>query len=54
MAASSDLDHGRYALIQLDTIAGEVAVNVHKALHWCRRAFVEEKVVSSAHLLILG
>ena len=46
MRAPSELDHGRYALVQLDTVAGEVAHNVHKALHWCRRAFVEGKAVS--------
>ena len=39
-----DLDHGRFALIQLDSIAGDVARNVHNAYSWCRRAFEEERV----------
>ena len=38
------LDHGRFALIQLDSIAGEVNRNVHNAYSWCRRAFEEERV----------
>jgi hypothetical protein len=29
----------KFAAIQLDTIAMEVNHNVHKALHWTRRAF---------------
>ena len=32
----------RLAAIQLDTIACEVNLNVHKALHWARRAFEQE------------
>jgi predicted amidohydrolase len=35
------VDPGRFALVQLDTVAGEVAANVHKALHWTRRAFLQ-------------
>ena len=29
----------KFAAVQLDTIAMEVNRNVHKALHWARRAF---------------
>jgi len=34
-------DEDKLAAIQLDTIACEVRQNVHKAMHWARRAFLE-------------
>ena len=30
----------KFAVVQLDTIAGAVAHNVHKAMNWTRRAFL--------------
>jgi len=35
------MENMKLAAVQLDTIAGEVNHNVHKALNWCRRAFDE-------------
>lgn len=34
-------DNPKLAVIQLDTIAGDVRRNVHKAMNWTRRAFLQ-------------